>query len=75
MITAKVKNEVIRASVRGVAVELDAEAYTGETVITPGDEAQTVPVLGKVCMSNITVGAIPSNYGKITWNGSFLTVS
>ena len=74
-ITAKVKNEVIRASVRAVTVTLDAEAYTGATTVTPGAEAQVLPTLGKVVMGNITVGPVPGNYGLITWNGAYLTVS
>lgn len=47
-----------------------------DKAVTPDRTAQTV-----VCdpgyngLGAVTVGAIPSNYGLITWNGSTLTVS
>jgi len=49
--------------------------YDGEYSITPADEPQTIPIIGKTARQNITVGAIPNNYGLITWNGSTITVS
>ena len=52
-----------------------ASPYSGETVITPSAQAQTLETGGHVLLSNITVEAIPSNYGLITWNGSVITVS
>lgn len=36
--------------------------------ITPGDEEQTF-------MFSVVVNPIPSNYGKITWDGTVITVS
>lgn len=52
-----------------------ADYYDGEYAITPSDTAQIIPIVGKTARQNITVGAIPQNYGLITWNGSVLTVS
>lgn len=49
--------------------------YDGEYSITPTAEAQTIPIVGKTARQNITVEAIPNNYGLITWNGSRITVS
>ena len=49
--------------------------YNGATEFTPSDEAQTIEIAGKTATQNITINPIPSNYGKITWNGSALTVS
>jgi len=49
--------------------------YTGETVITPTQETQILHTEQKSVLTDITVEPIPSNYGLITWNGSFLTVS
>lgn len=37
--------------------------------------AQTVPTAGTVLLSDITINPIPSNYGRIAWDGSTLTVS
>lgn len=49
--------------------------YEGEYEITPGAVDQTIPILGKTASRNVTVHAIPQNYGLITWNGAFITVS
>lgn len=49
--------------------------FTGEYVITPSNEAQTISIGGKTAKQNITINPIPSNYGLITWDGSTLTVS
>ncbi len=53
----------------------DAPPYYGEYEVTPADEAQTLATAGKRLAYDVTVNPIPSNYGKITWNGSVLTVS
>ena len=43
--------------------------------VEPTDEAQVIVAdAGFVALSQVTVGAIPSNYGKIVWNGSYITV-
>lgn len=54
---------------------VSVENYEGEYTFTPGDEAQTVPVEGYRMKHDITINPIPSNYGKITYNGAILTVS
>lgn len=54
---------------------VDVENYMGDYVFTPGDEDQIVPIGGYRATQDITVKAIPSNYGKITYNGAILTVS
>ena len=51
------------------------EHYQGPYVAVPMSEPQTLPTNGKVMDEDISIGAIPSNYGLITWNGSVLTVS
>lgn len=51
-----------------------APAYKGQTVFTPSDQAQIVPVSGYRMKADITIEAIPSNYGRILWNGSYLKV-
>lgn len=48
--------------------------YEGETVITPSEETQVLDTAGLVVATNITVNPIPSNYGRILWDGSVLTV-
>lgn len=49
--------------------------YTGPYAITPGPEAQALPTKNLRMTDDVVVQAIPSNYGKITWDGSTLTVS
>lgn len=49
--------------------------YSGETSITPSDAEQVLATNGLVLTSDITVAAIPSDYGKITYDGSQITVS
>lgn len=49
--------------------------YAGPTEVTPSATTQVLQVEGCLLNDDITIEAIPSNYGKITWNGSTLTVS
>lgn len=50
-------------------------AYTGSYEATPSDSVQTLPVSGWLMAQDITINPIPSNYGKISWDGTTLTVS
>ena len=50
-------------------------SYSGSTEFTPTDSVQVIEAAGFLFEENITINAIPSNYGLITWNGSTLTVS
>lgn len=54
---------------------IQTPAFTGEYTYTPSAEAQTIEIDGLRALSNITINAIPDNYGLIAWNGSILTVS
>ena len=49
--------------------------YDGPYEVTPGAEAQTLETANKRCGENIVVKPIPSNYGLVTWNGSYLVIS
>ena len=59
----------------GAAYSVGGEIYEGPTEFTPGDEEQTANTANRLLLDNITIAAIPSNYGKITWSGNILTVS
>ena len=50
-------------------------SYEGPYTVTPSDEAVVLLTEGLYMEGNVTVEKIPSNYGKIGWNGSYLTVS
>ena len=49
-------------------------AYTGSYNVTPSTQQQTLHVEGRVMSQDVTINAVPSNYGKISWDGSTLTV-
>ena len=48
--------------------------YDGVYSVTPSEETQTLLTKNKNLNQNITIEAIPSNYGWISYNGSTLTV-
>ena len=49
--------------------------YTGETTFTPSPHEQIIPTRNTLVRENITIKPIPRNYGLITYNGAFITVS
>ena len=50
------------------------EYYHGEYDFIPSEETQTIEISGLTALQNITVEPIPSNYGRIDWNGSRIKV-
>ena len=48
--------------------------FDGPYEYTPADTQQTIEIQGLAASQDITINAIPSNYGKISWNGAILTV-
>lgn len=59
-----------------VVPELQVVKILRSLSVTPTAEAQLfVPDPGVDGFNRVEVGAIPSNYGLITWDGSTLTVS
>lgn len=54
---------------------LQPTIYDGPYTVTPGETAQVLETSGLVMSENVTVEKIPSNWGKITWDGYVLTVS
>ena len=53
----------------------DYDRYEGPYEFTPTEETQTAAINNMVATDNITINPIPTNYGKITWNGSVIRVS
>ena len=49
--------------------------YGGPYEVTPTQGTQVLETKFMKMMDNVTVNPIPSNYGLITWNGSYLMVS
>lgn len=54
---------------------VSGEKYTGDYEITPSTVDQTLATDHLFMTGNVTVKAIPNNYGLITYNGSFILVS
>ena len=54
---------------------VDVDVYDGEMEFTPAEQAQVIRIRDKMALDDITIKPIPGNYGLITWNGAFLTVS
>lgn len=48
--------------------------YEGPYEFTPTNTAQVVLIEGKKATEDIIFGAIPSNYGRIEWNGAVMTI-
>ena len=48
--------------------------YQGAYTITPGEEAQTIPTAGANLAQDIIIEPIPSNYGRIGYDGSVISV-
>jgi len=56
-------------------IEWHGSDYSGPYEVVPTAEAQVLSTHGKNMTHDFIIDPIPSNYGLITWNGSFLTVS
>lgn len=54
---------------------VERDPYIGAYAVTPSSEEQVLNTKDLRMTANIVVKPVPSNYGLITWNGSFLTVS
>lgn len=57
------------------AINLIYPAYEGSYTVTPSAEQQTLSTANKTLTANIVVNPIPSNYGLIEYNGSYIRVS
>lgn len=54
---------------------VERDPYEGPYEVTPSAESQTLATKNFRMTDDVVIGAIPQNYGLITWNGSTLTVS
>lgn len=53
---------------------VDADPYEGPVTVTPSEETQVLATAGLRMLEDVTVNPIPSNYGRISRDGSILTV-
>lgn len=49
--------------------------YHEQYEVVPAAEAQTLHTTNRILTEDIIIDPIPSNYGRITWDGSIITVS
>lgn len=54
---------------------VDMPPYEGEYTITPTDLTQILETSGLRMTDDIVINPIPNNYGLVSWNGSWLTIS
>lgn len=52
----------------------DLDVYTGQTTVVPSEVQQILQTDGKKIKSDVIIEPIPSNYGRIIWNGSTMTI-
>lgn len=50
------------------------DPYEGEYAVTPGEKTIVLSTDKKYMAENVVVNPIPSNYGKIVWNGAHLRI-
>lgn len=72
-----VENGPIRADFSNtvIAEKVITDMYSGDYTITPSATGMVLETVGKASSQNFVINPIPKNYGLITWNGSYLTVS
>lgn len=74
-LTVSASTVTFEATIGAEYAMVSADTYDGDYEFTPSDEHQTIVTFNKLLLDNIVIHPVPSNYGKIEWNGSYLTVS
>jgi hypothetical protein len=73
--TAKIRgNDQFTAHLSETILKPIGEYYTGRYDFIPTDFDQTVHINGMVATQDITIRAVPNDYGKIIWDGSIIYV-
>ena len=58
----------------GTYMPVYPESYTGDLVVKPSEETQVLQTEHLTMPGNVIVEPIPSNYGRIAYNGTALLV-
>ena len=53
---------------------ISTHPYQGPYEITPSEETQILETASRETLQNITINPIPSNYGRIAWDGTKIRV-
>ena len=72
VIKLKVPDDSVKLKL-GMSLETVSD-YEGAYEFTPTEDAQTISIAGHKAAANIIINPIPSNYGKVTWTGTVLTI-
>lgn len=76
VVKARFTDQIIPVKANFINQVVEKKGRQQERTITPTEVDQIVePEAGFSALSQVFVKAIPSNYGRIEWNGSTLTVS
>ena len=67
--------DTIKLDIAEIGYPVYPDNYKGSYTVTPSKNKQVLKTSGLMASKDITVEPIPSNYGLITWNGAFITVS
>lgn len=54
---------------------VERDPYEGEYTVTPSAETQVLQTNNLRMTGDVTVNPIPSDWGHITWNGSYITIT
>lgn len=54
--------------------DVDVPDYRGRTDIVPTEQRQVLVTEGKRVLTNVIVEPIPSNYGRVIYNGSTIRI-
>lgn len=57
-----------------ISKDASIEYYQGEYEFTPSSEEQVIATKSKFLSENIIIKPVPPTFGRIEWNGSYLTV-
>ena len=53
---------------------ISPDTYEGDYMITPSEDDQIIEIADMMAAENITIKAVPANYGRLEYNGSYLRV-
>lgn len=68
-------DDTIKLDIAEIGYPVYPDNYKGPYTVTPSRSKQVLKTGSMMANEDITVEPIPSNYGLITWNGAFITVS
>jgi len=57
-----------------ITITSDTDPYTGSYVVTPSENQQVLNTANLRMASNVTINPIPSNYGRVIYDGGLRIV-